>query len=313
MKVIRELFSGLFIAIASGLIVLSALSLAAVEGAPALQPAAPPATATTAALPSRQDASQQGLPAFTIHTAFPTDDVMTPAAPTATTCAFPAGWLAYTIQAGDTVEDLAAASQISVDELVEANCLWSNGLPSGSVLYLPRPKLTATPSITLYIPSATTIIQATTAPCGAPYGWVRYVVRPGETLFQLSLRFGVSVYDLQTANCLAGSTYIQAGQVLYAPNVPAVWSTATLTPLPTRTNTPIAATLKPTMILPTTAVPTTAVPTTAVPTTAVPTTAVPTTAAPTIETPTTPAPTVLDVAPSATETAPIVGSTAEPT
>ncbi len=293
MKTIRELFSGLFSAIASGVIVLAAMSLAAAEGMTFVPAAPQPPTATAARLPG---ASQPEPPALTTPTAFPTIFAATPVEPTATTCAFPAGWIAYIIQAGDTVEALASANDMKVDRLIQANCLWSNNLPIGSVLYLPPPKPTATMTLTPFMPSATTIFQPTVAPCGAPYGWVRHVVQAGETLFQLSLRYGISLYDLQMANCLGSSVYIQVGQVLYVPNVQPVWPTATrtFTLAPTWTRTPVPPTKKPPTAVPTTAVPTTVVPTTAVPSatpvTPAPPTATPVTPEPATATPVTPAP-----------------------
>ncbi len=279
MTAIRELFSGLFTAIASGVIVLAAISLAAAEGMNTVS-SAPTATGTP---PVQQDTSRQGQAVMGTPTPINAFSA-TPAPPTPTSCPFPAGWVPYIIQSGDTVEALAAANGIKADKLESANCLWTGSLPPGSVLYLPPPALTATPTQTEtpspFVPSPNSIYATTAVPCGAPYGWVRYVVKSGETLFQLSRRFGVSVYQLQAANCLGGSDYIQAGQVLYAPNVPAVWPTSTFTAAPTRTKTPV--TPKPTTAVPTTAVPTTAVPTTAVPTTAVPPTEIiPPTDAPT--------------------------------
>ncbi len=305
MQAIRELFTGLFAAIASSVIVLAAISLTAAEGMSFVPSGTQAATATSAPPPAAQEGAQQGEPLMATPTVAPTSFLATAVQPTTTSCAFPAGWIAYTIQAGDTVEALAEANGITAGQLAEANCLWSNDLPAGSVLYLPAPELTATPSLTPFPPMATMIFQPTPAPCGPPFGWVRYIVQPGETLFQLSMRYGVSVPNLQAANCLGSSNYIQAGQVLYVPNVAPIWPTATFTTVATWTKTPVPPTPKPTTAAPTTAVPTTnAVPTTAVPTTAEPTTAVPTTAVPTTAVPTSAATIPVATTPAATAPAP---------
>ena len=69
---------------------------------------------------------------------------------------------------------------------------------------LPSPYYTPTPRST---------------PCGPPLDWITYYVRPGDTLFSLSRRFGVSVWAIQNANCLSGST-IYVGQALFLPPPP---------------------------------------------------------------------------------------------
>ena len=70
--------------------------------------------------------------------------------------------------------------------------------------------------------------------CGPPPGWVIYVVRYGDTLYSLGLAFGVSVRQLQTANCMGSSALIRTGQNLWVPNVP----TRTPSPAPAHTGTP---------------------------------------------------------------------------
>jgi LysM repeat protein len=65
---------------------------------------------------------------------------------------------------------------------------------------------------------------------------VTYTVAPGDTLFQLSLRFGVSTLQLQTANCLP-TTEIKFNQVIYVPFIPS--ATAIITPTSTPTATAI--------------------------------------------------------------------------
>ena len=59
------------------------------------------------------------------------------AATPATACVAPAWWVAYTIEAGDTLESLAAARGVLPEELIVANCLAGPELPAGLVIALP--------------------------------------------------------------------------------------------------------------------------------------------------------------------------------
>ncbi len=173
-----------------------------------------------AAIPSATFA--QSAPATRVPAISPTLPLETPTqlrnpitdtpAPTATTtftppppptsCPPPVGWVAIVVQVYDTLPGLAQTYQTSADAIRQANCLVSDQLVPGSFLYVPP------------LPTATLI------PCGAPAGWVNYVVQSGDTLFSLSQKFRVSVAELQRANCLGGSTFIQAGKVIKVPNVP---------------------------------------------------------------------------------------------
>ncbi len=171
--------------------------------------------------------SAQSVPATLVLALSPTLSLETPAgprnphtdtpAPTATetltppppptNCPPPAGWVSIIVQMYDTLPGLAQTYRTSIEAIRQANCLVSDQLVAGSFLYIPP------------LPTATLV------PCGAPASWVNYVVQPGDTLFSLSQLFRVSVAELQRANCLGGSTFIQAGKILKVPNV------ATSTPL----------------------------------------------------------------------------------
>jgi hypothetical protein len=59
------------------------------------------------------------------------------AATPATECVAPAWWVAYTVEAGDTLENLAAARGARPEELIVANCLAGPELPVGLVIALP--------------------------------------------------------------------------------------------------------------------------------------------------------------------------------
>ncbi len=172
-------------------------------------------------------------PANPAASATPAATQPTEAAPAS--CLSPPGWASIRVQSGDTLPALAQAYGISVEELAQVNCLTADStLVPGSIFYVPH--FTPTPTIT----------------CGAPAGWVQYTVQAKDTLYQLSQLFGVSVAQIQLANCMGSATLISVGQRLYVPNVPtqtpvppsatpvpsatsAPTNTPTLTPAPTAT------------------------------------------------------------------------------
>jgi LysM repeat protein len=147
-------------------------------------------------------------------------------------CPQPAGWYVYTVRQGDTLTSLAWRAGITSLALKEANCLSSSVIWPGQQIYLP-PAFYASP---------------TPWSCGPPIGWVVYVVRPGDTLYSLSMRFGLGIEAIRRANCLRGYT-IRVGQALYLPPLPPA---PTQTPLATSTPTlPSSATPLPPTLPPT--------------------------------------------------------------
>lgn len=98
---------------------------------------------------------------------------------------------------------------ITGTEISAGNCLGSNGLFSGQVIYLP-PLPTSTP-----------------VPCGAPHDWVIYIVQRGDTLFHLGQEYGIPYTEIKRANCLT-SSIIHIGQRIYVPP----WATRTPSPTP---------------------------------------------------------------------------------
>ncbi|MBN1370589.1 MAG: LysM peptidoglycan-binding domain-containing protein [Anaerolineaceae bacterium] len=218
MNFLRQVGTGLTAALVSGLLVLSALSLATAEGLKENVPQAPQPTATI----------YVETPGQIVNTPLPTD-TPTPEPPP-TNCPPPAGWVPYDIENGDTLEWLAAQRRTSVQMIIQANCLLSSSLLPGTVLYLPPlPTATLQPTEQKPATATATLIQPTQPRCGPPPGWVRYVVQPNDNLYRLSLAFGVSVQELQWANCLASPDVIRVGDTLWVPNVP------TRTPSPTAT------------------------------------------------------------------------------
>lgn len=225
MKILREAFTGITAALTTSLLVLGAIVLAITEGM-VLPPAEPIQDTAT------QDPLEPPRVVFTTPTQIrklPLVPVATQ--PVATSCPPPPGWVPYTVRIGDNLKDLAAARQTTVDQVTGANCLEVTGLRPNSVLYLPP---APTPTATPLIPTATRTPFPTQTRCGPPAGWVRYLVRPGDTLFKIATLYGTTWPVLQKANCMGTNSMIFPGNSIYVPNVTPRY-TATSRPLPSAT------------------------------------------------------------------------------
>ncbi len=213
MDTFRQIGGSLLLALFSIALVIGGISLALAES---YLPVIPTATETLALIPviDTGTATLQLLETFT-PTTTPSS---TQTVPPPTNCPPPAGWVAVSVQPGDTLASLANRYQSTPEQLLLANCLFSSDLPAGSIVYVPP------------VPTQTSI------PCGPPPGWIRYTVRPGDTLTGLAQAFRVSLTQLQLANCMAANQFaLTTGQVLWVPNVatqtPRATATASLTPV----------------------------------------------------------------------------------
>jgi LysM repeat protein len=198
MRAARQVLIGLFVALASLGLILGGFSLSIAEGWPASSaPASPGPSATW--VPFTPPAGPTGTPAAT--STLP---------PTPVNCPPPVGWVPYLVQPGDSLDLLAWRYNVTAGEIAAANCLLTDTIMPGSLLYLP-PSPTATP-----------------IPCGPPRGWVIYYVQFGDTLYRISQSYDISVAELQLANCMGNATLIRVGQALYVPP----WATRTPSPTP---------------------------------------------------------------------------------
>lgn len=144
-------------------------------------------------------------------------------------CNVPPGWVAYSVQAGDTLGDLATRTTTTVGNLQNGNCLANSEIIFvGQVLYLPRlpDSVTANPGTGgIFTPTPNTS-------CAIPLGWTPYTVVAGDTLGVLADTYGTTVEILQNGNCLVSSEIIFVGQIIYVPSGIAVPTAApTLTPI----------------------------------------------------------------------------------
>ena len=148
--------------------------------------------------------------------------------PTHTTeCSPPLEWVSYIVQEGETLPSLALRHGLGVYAVMQANCLSSQTIAPGQVIWVPPPDVTPTHTV---MPT----------PCGPPAGWKRYTVEKGDTLYSLSQRHRSTVVAIKQANCLS-SNLIVAGQKLWLPPLPPTpipTLTATPTETPTTTSTP---------------------------------------------------------------------------
>jgi LysM repeat protein len=155
--------------------------------------------------------------------------VIATATSTVANCPIPPGWLAYTVQFGDTLATIANRTNTTVANLQNGNCLGSSELIfANTTLYVPRAPIAAT-SVTA-IPVGTT--PTPNIGCQVPFGWQPYTVQFGDTLGVIATTYNTTVANLQNGNCLDGEL-IFAGTTLYVPPVGGI--SVTSTPAPTLT------------------------------------------------------------------------------
>ncbi|MBN2550827.1 MAG: LysM peptidoglycan-binding domain-containing protein [Anaerolineales bacterium] len=232
MKEWKQAMLGILMAALSGAVLFGSVLLSLAEGGfqSAMAPSLTAAAGEQEIMPTLIFVTPGGPTVIVTATSLPT---LTPTP----SCNYPSDWITIAILPGESLDNLASIYGTSPEALMAGNCLVVNSLVAGSELRVPPIQPTAQPTAT-----RTLRPTATRAPvqCGRPYGWVTYIVRSGDTLFGLSLAFGVTVYDLQTANCMGTSTTIYTGQILYVPNVPTRTPWPTNTAYPTRTPQPTA-------------------------------------------------------------------------
>jgi len=241
MQALRQLGSGVIIAIVSVILVLGGISLALAETLP--PPAVPTQIAPT--LPRNfptptfplEIATQQNETPTETATASPTATLLPP-----TSCTPPGGWNAIITSLNDTIYSLAQRYNTTTEILSMGNCLSSINLPAGYLLYVPP-----------------VISTVTVIPCGPPAGWVKtHVVQPGDNLYRIAISYGITYPQLQIANCMGSSVLIYSGQKLWVPNIPTrtpVPGVTIVPDFPTGTPSPTATftTMPPTSTIPPTA------------------------------------------------------------
>jgi len=121
-----------------------------------------------------------------------------------------AGYSRYRVRSGDSWWRISNRFGVPISVLKRINNRSSNLLRPGQWVIVP-------------VPSSTV---ASSAPASTPREETRriaqqrgnYIVRPGDTLWDLSQMFGVSIETLKQANGLASARSLRAGQKLYIPD-----------------------------------------------------------------------------------------------
>ncbi|MDX1616251.1 MAG: LysM peptidoglycan-binding domain-containing protein [Candidatus Promineifilaceae bacterium] len=118
--------------------------------------------------------------------------------------ALPPDLQTHIIQPGETLNSIAAAYGITVEELVRANELPNpNIIYVGQMLIIPEPRPVAQQPNTGLLP--------------ADQGTL-YTVQPGDTMAEISARFGLPAEVLAAANDIANPNRLYAGQILLLPH-----------------------------------------------------------------------------------------------
>ncbi|HNN14103.1 MAG TPA: LysM peptidoglycan-binding domain-containing protein [Anaerolineales bacterium] len=211
MRGLRGFGNALVVALLSIGLVVGAFSISLVEFVPEATPTAtllvfsPPVPVTaTSTFPPTATLNVELNTATSTITMSPTSTIVPP-----TSCLPPAGWLPISVQPSDTLDSLAIRYRVTKDQLIVGNCLITETLIAGTLLYVP-PAPTST--------SAACVQGAT--------GWIKnHVVKAGETLYSIATSHYTTVSALRLVNCRTGDL-ITPGEVLWVPNIP------TRTPLP---------------------------------------------------------------------------------
>ncbi|MDE0609577.1 MAG: LysM peptidoglycan-binding domain-containing protein [Anaerolineaceae bacterium] len=104
----------------------------------------------------------------------------------------------------------------------------SAATPTSPASATPRPATTPVPAhsatiilpVTSTLPPVTLVMPATVAPtaCTPRPDWGgSHVIQSGDSLFVIAQTYGLTVSQLQSANCIEDADFIQAGQVLRIP------------------------------------------------------------------------------------------------
>lgn len=129
--------------------------------------------------------------------------------PTALPGAESADGCTHTVQPGENLYRIAVKNEISVAELRAANPqVTGDIIQPGDVLKIPN--CGASGSV-----SAPTEVADT--PIAPPAGGQVYTVQPGDTLFAIAQRFGVTIKAIQDANQLENPNRLKVGQELIIP------------------------------------------------------------------------------------------------
>jgi LysM repeat protein len=108
----------------------------------------------------------------------------------------------HTVSKGETLFTIAKETNLTVDQLKEYNHLNSTDVKENQVLSL--------------MPDTTNVVKKTEIKTASATKHIKYIVKPGDTLFSIAKAHNVSVDDLKTANEIT-SGEVNIGQQLQIP------------------------------------------------------------------------------------------------
>jgi LysM repeat protein len=127
----------------------------------------------------------------------------------------------YVVQPGDTLSRIATRFNTTIAALAQLNGIVNpNLIYVGQRLTVPGTGGTGgivptSPPPVVTVPGSASPVPPTPVP--TPVQQKTYTVQPGDNLFRLSLRFGVSMQALMQTNRIANANLIYVGQVLVIP------------------------------------------------------------------------------------------------
>lgn len=138
----------------------------------------------------------------------------------------------YVIQKGDTLSEIAAAADVSLDDLRSLNNIEDDKIFAGDTLSIPRGgkvPTTKKKSAAEKVEPAPEVAEPAPAPMAEPGvepvetgsmqldAVIDHVVYPGETLDSISRQYGVSKSDIMHMNNISDAAAIKEGQRLRIP------------------------------------------------------------------------------------------------
>ncbi|MBI1733363.1 MAG: LysM peptidoglycan-binding domain-containing protein [Gammaproteobacteria bacterium] len=121
-------------------------------------------------------------------------------------------WQQHVVRSGDTLGGISRRYHTSVDALRTTNSLRGNLIRVGQVLLIPSGPPAGAGTFTVAATSLPAEPVAAPLAAAAPAGF--HTVRPGDTLWDIGRRHGVSPAQLAAWNGLGGQTLLQPGQKL---------------------------------------------------------------------------------------------------
>jgi LysM repeat protein len=126
----------------------------------------------------------------------------------------------HTIQPGENLYRIALKYEVTLQALRDANPQVSGDLiQPGEVLNIPNcvPEGSSPAQAATSIPAVSTAAPTAEAPAGPAVGGTTYIVKTGDTLYTIAIRFGVTINDIVAANNLTNPNRLTIGQELIIP------------------------------------------------------------------------------------------------